>query len=333
MGDISHTLPVVRAIQDQWPETRLTWIIGRREHPLVEDIPGIEFITFDKSRRWHSLREIRRQLKGRHFDVLLHMQMSLRASLVSLLVSADIRLGFDRQRAKDMQWLFTNYQIPHCANQHVLDSLMAFAETIGVQGQPLRWDIPIPEYAQTCAREAIPETEPPTLVISPCSAHAYRNWTPEGYAQVADHAIQRHGMRVILTGGLSQVEQDFGQNISAIMEGDVLNIIGRTDLKQLLAILQRATVLISPDSGPAHLATAVGTPVIGLYAATNPDRAGPYLSDEWTVNRYPEALAADHGRTVEGVKWGTRVRDPGTMERITAEEVCRTLDHLLAALD
>ena len=329
VGDISHTLPIVRTLQSHWPETQLTWIIGRLEHTLVGDITGIEFIIFDKSKRWRAFREIRQQLKGRRFDVLLHMQMSLRASMISTLVNTDIRLGFDRQRAKDMQWLFTNQQIAHREREHVIDSFFGFTEALGIDKRVLQWDIPIPAEARQFAARHIDENRP-TLVVSPCSSMAYRNWTVEGYARVADYAVEKYGMQVVLTGGPSEIERRYGEGITRLMHRSSVNLIGQTDLKQLLAILEQAQVVIAPDSGPAHLATAVHTPVIGLYACTNPDRARPYLSADYVVDRYSEAVEGKYGKTPEELPWGTRVKEPGTMERITVEDVADKLDRLMA---
>ena len=132
IGDISHTLPILRTLQAAWPETHITWVIGKREYALIGDIPGVDFIIFDKSRRWAAYKDLYRALRGKRFDVLLHMQMSLRASLASLLIRANIRLGFDRARAGDMQWLFTNHQIAPRTNQHVIDSFFGFTEALGI---------------------------------------------------------------------------------------------------------------------------------------------------------------------------------------------------------
>ena len=134
VGDICHTLPVVRTLQQVWPNTKLTWIIGRLEHSLVGDIPDIEFIIFDKAKGFHAYRELHQQMKGRHFDVLLHMQMSLRASLASLLIPAKIRLGFDKQRANDMQWLFTNARIAFDNNHVSLRTIAHFVKMFGQLG-------------------------------------------------------------------------------------------------------------------------------------------------------------------------------------------------------
>ncbi len=334
IGDISHTLPILRTLQAAWPTTRITWIIGKTEHSLVGDIPGVDFIIFDKSRRWRAYADLRKALKGQRFDVLLHMQMSMRASLASLLVRADVRLGFDRARARDMQWLFTNHKIAARENQHVIDSFFGFTEALGISERTLHWDIPVPESAREFADKALPRE--PFIVISPCSSMAYRNWTSAGYAAVAEYAIKRYGLKVVLCGGNSRLERLYGAEIHARLDtrgcsGALTNLIGRTNLKQLLAILARGELLVSPDAGPAHLATAVGTPVIGLYACTNPERARPYLSAAYTVNRYPEAVQAKYGKMPDQLPWGIRIRDPGTMERIQVDDVTAVLDKLMSA--
>lgn len=333
VGDVCHTLPVVRSLQHAWPDTRFTWIIGKLEATLLGDIPGIEFIIFDKSLGWKATRQLRRTLQTRRFDLLLHMQLSLRASLASRGVHAPIRLGFDRQRAHDWQWLFTNRRIPYIPRQHVMDSLFGFAETCGVKQRVLRWDIPLPPEAQAFAQLQIPDGTS-VLIISPCANarfRNFRNWRAERYAEVADYAAKKLGLRVILTGGPSEVEREYGAHIEARMRSAPLNLIGQTNLKQLLALLQRAAVLVAPDSGPAHMATAVGTPVIGLYASTNPDRAAPYFSRRWCVNRYPDAMREFNRQDVATARWGTRVRDPRAMDLITVSDVTEQLNGLLKA--
>ena len=333
VGDVCHTLPVVRTLQAAWPDTRFTWIIGKLEATLIGDIPGIEFIIFDKARGWRAHFDLGRALRGRSFDLLLHMQMSLRASLASLAVRAPVKLGFDRERAHDWQWLFTNRRIPYIPRQHVMDSLFGFAQACGVRERVLRWDIPIPAEAEEFARAQIPDGGA-ALLISPCANarfRNFRNWRAERYAAVADHAAEKLGLRVILTGGPSKVERDYGARIAAAARVKPLNLIGRTDLKRLLALLARSTALISPDSGPVHMASAAGTPVIGLYASTNPERAAPYLSRRWCVNRYPEAMRQYNHQDAATAPWGARVRDPRAMDLIAVDDVITKLDELIAA--
>ena len=325
LGDICHTLPIVRTIQKSWPETRITWIIGKLEYQLVCDIPDIEFIVFDKKEGLAAYKKLKQQMRGRHFDVLLHMQMSIRASIASLLIPTTIRLGFDRERAKDMQWLFTNHKIAAVQKQHVIDSFFCFSEALGIKKHYLEWNIPIPQEAQQYANQILAKDRK-VLIISPCSSVSYRNWNAEGYAAVADYAVQNQNMQVVLCGGPSVIEKEYGERIIGLCQSAPLNLIGHTSIKQLLAILSQADIVIAPDSGPAHLATAVGTPVIGLYACTNPDRARPYLSTDLVINKYTDAIAEKYGKSLEKVPWGTRVRDKGTMEKIGAEDVIAKLD-------
>lgn len=331
IGDVCHTLAVVRSIQNHWPQTKITWIIGALEASLMTDIPGIEFIIFDKKKGWAAFAALRRALHGRRFDALLDMQVALRASLASLLISSPLRIGFDRARAKDLQWLFTNHRIVAQPREHALDALFGFAQVLGVREKILRWDIPIPETARTFAQQHLPG-EQATLIISPCSSarvRNWRNWSAQRYAQIVDYAVESHGMRVLLTGGPTAQEREVGAQIMQQARQAPHNLIGQTNLKQLLALLQRGTVLISPDSGPAHMATCVGTPVIGLYATSNPLRTGPYLSQRWVVNKYPDALRADVGKNVDEVSWGQRVRSPDAMDLITVAEVVAKLDELM----
>jgi len=331
IGDVCHAVPVIRTLQAAWPQTRLTWVIGETEHALVGDIPGVEFITFDKQAGWRALRELRRHLNGRRFDVLLHMQMSLRASLASLAIPADIRLGFDRERANDLQWLFTNARIPHIPRQHVLESFLEFPKALGITDTRLEWRIPIPTEARQRAHDLVPNR--PYAVISPCSAHAYRNWTVEGYAAIADHLHDRWGLEVVLTGGNHPIEREYADAIARHCQCRPRDLVGRTDLKTLLAVLQGARLLVAPDSGPAHMGTAAGIPVVGLYAATNPDRARPYRSAELVISRYAEAVQARYRRPVDELPWGIRVREPGTMARIPVAAVQAAIEQALTRCD
>lgn len=330
LGDVCHALPVVRTLQDAWPSAEITWIIGKLEHKLLGHLPGIEFIVFDKKAGRAAYGDLSKRMADRRYDVLLHMQLALRASIAATLVPADVKIGFDRARARDLQWLFTDVAIEPRRREHVLDSLFGFAERLGLRERSMRWDIPLPEGALDSARRTIPDGQP-TLVISPCSSHALRNWSPERYAAVADHASTRHGLRVLLCGGRSDLEREYGARIAALAKTPVVNLVGKDTLLELLATLQRAKVLISPDSGPAHMATTVGTPVIGLYAATNPARSGPYNSRAWCVDRYEAAALRFRGRPAAELPWTEKIEEPGVMNLITVDAVVERLDALLQA--
>jgi heptosyltransferase I len=331
IGDCCHTLPVLRTLQATWPGTRLTWIIGRTEHALMEGVDGVEFITFDKRRPRASLAAIRRSLGGRRFPVLLHMHASMRANLVSLCVRADRRIGFDRARARDWQWLFTTEKIAAQRGQHVIDGLFGFLEHLGIATRVMRWDIPVPQADRAFAAGRCGEGAP-VVVISPCSSQRfrnYRNWRAENYAALVAWLQGEHGARVVLTGGSTLLEREYGAAIEAAAPRPLVNLVGATTLKQLMALIGRADLVICPDSGPAHMATAAGTPVVGLYATSNRHRTGPYSSQELVVDRYPDAVQREFGVPVEQLRWGQRVRDPGAMDLIRVEDVIAKADPVL----
>ncbi len=316
----------MRNLQDNWPDVEITWIIGRTEATLLSDISGVEFIIFDKGKGRGAYADVREAMRERNFDVALCMHASMRANRICRLIPTSIRLGFDWRRARDFQYLFTNKRIPAVPEQHALDAMMGFARTIGAAPTPVRWDIPLSEDER---RFGADRCQHPTLVISPCSSQRsrnYRNWPAERFAAVARYAQGEHKARVILTGGNSDIEQEYGEAIVKEAGASVINLIGGTTLKQSFAVFAAADAVLCPDSGPAHMATAAGTPVIGLYATSNPARTGPYVSRQLTVDRYQEALKTFMGKTVQQVRWGQRVRDPAAMDLITIEDVNEKLD-------
>jgi heptosyltransferase I len=331
IGDTCHAVAALRAFQGAWPQIKVTWIIGKLEAKLMTAIlPEIEFITFDKSATPGELWRLRKALRGRRFDLLLDMQLSFRASLVSSLVSAPIKLGFDKPRARELQWWFTNARIAPATSEHVLDSFMGFVRACGIEPKEPFWDLSLPPGALEYARGII-DDERLTLVVSPCSSHTARNWSAERYAAVAEHAVNAHNMRVVLVGGRSSIETQMGLGIAAAARVTVVNQIGKDTLPQLLGLLSQSTVLLSPDSGPVHMATMVGLPVIGLYAATNPARAGPYYSRPWCVDKYDEAAQKFLGKPASDIPWTTKIERSGVMDLIGVGDVRAKLDALMTA--
>jgi len=328
IGDTCHVVPIIRALQRTWPQSEITWIIGRVEAKLMSLVPDIELLAIDKRNFGAEFRRLRAELSERRFDVLLHMHVSLRASLMSTLVRAPVKLGFDRARARDFQWLFTNRQIKPRRNEHVLDSFWGFTEALGIAERRLEWNVPLPPDAVDYARRVIPDAQP-TLLISPCSSHSLRNWRPEYYSRVGDYAARRWNMRIVLCGGPTAIERDMGDRILASAQHAPIDQIGRDTLPQLLALLRAATVLLSPDTGPAHMATIVDTPVIGLYAPTNPARSGPYLSQRWCVNRFPEAARVFMRREPEQLPWWVKIEKTGVMDLIQPDAVMQRLDEFM----
>ena len=331
IGDTCHVVPLLRTLQDAWPRTRFTWVIGKLEAKLMSLIPDVELITVDKGAGLSAYSRLRVEMQRRgSFDLLLHLQLSIRASAAAACIPAPIKLGFDKARARELQWLFTNRRIEPRTREHVQDSFTGFADALGIARQPPRWDIPLPPLALDYAAQLIPDAGR-TLVISACSSHAARNWLPERYAAVAEHAVRNLGMRVILCGGPAAIEREMAAAIAKHSTVPLIDQVGKDTLPQLLALLARATALLTPDSGPAHMATMVNTPVIGLYAATNPQRSGPYLSRRWCVDAYDTAARKFLGKPATELPWTRKIEVPGVMELIEVPAVCSKLDELLAS--
>ena len=320
LGDATHTVPVVRALQDHWPATRITWIIGKLERRLLEGLDGVEFIVFDKRGGWPAVRELRRELAGRRFDLLLHMQVAARANLLSCLVRAPVRIGWDKARSRDMHQRFVRERVQEVPFQHQVQGFLEFARALGLPTEDPAWDLPISEEAHAWVREQLP-TDAPVLLVSPCSSHPLRNWRAEYYAEVADFAARDAGMRVVLSGGPSDLEREVAAEIENRMNQPCINLVGKDTLEQSKAMLKRADLVISPDSGPAHVASALRTPVIGLYAATWSRRSGPYNSLNLCVDRFEEAAQKYRGKQAENLRWGTRIEEEGVMDLVRPQDV------------
>lgn len=324
IGDVSHVVPVIHAIRKHYPKAKITWIIGKLEARLLGGLDDVDFIVFDKKGGWASVRKLRAELKNRRFDVLLHMQVALRANLLSKLVNAPTRIGWDQPRWRDRHQWFINRSVRSVPAQHQVDAFLEFARVLGVPVGPPQWDLPV-STTDTAWAEEILGDGPPILMISPCSSHVLRNWQPERYASVADYAISELNMRVVLIGGPSELELQTGREIESAMTGTAQNLIGKDTINQSVALLQQAAVVLSPDSGPVHLASAVGTPVIGLYAATPSRRSGPYNSLELCVDKYVEAARKFRNKEPQELRWGQRIEFPGVMDLIESGEVIEKL--------
>ena len=331
LGDVTHMLPIVNTIKAHFPLTEITWIIGQSEYPLVSHIPSIQFIPFNKKRGIRAYFDLYKRLKQQRFDVLLLMQLSLRANLIPLFVNAPIRIGFDNTRARNLHQFFVTDTIAKRSKQHVLDSFFGFTEALGIPEKHLVWDCCHTPKEIEKVRQWLPNNKK-VLLIHPCSSHPLRNWSAENYAKIADYAASQHDLWIVLSGSDSPLEHHYAKSIQQLASTNIINCVGKTSLNELSALVQESDIVISPDSGPAHLATCTQTPVIGLYAASNPQRTGPYLSQQWCINQYPKAVKQFLKQDYQTVPWGTRIRDQAAMQLITVGAVKEKIDQHLNAI-
>jgi heptosyltransferase I len=331
IGDVTHVVPLVRTLQHAWPQASLTWIVGKLERKLVGDLPGVEFITFDKSAGWAAMRAVKEAVAGRPFDALLHMQVALRSNLLSLGIKAKRRIGYDPARAKDLHGLVINERIPARTGEHVLQAIGSFCEPLGLKQVEVRWDIPIADEDHAWAAEQLPGDQP-TLLVSPTSSHALRNWQAQRYAAVMDHAAARD-WRVVLIGGPSTGERGMADAVLAACQHQPLDLTGKDTLKKLMAMFCRAQLLLTPDSGPMHMANTVGMKVLGLHAASNPARSGPYSDRRWCVDKYDAASRRYLGKPANDIPWGSKIERPGVMDLIEVDEVIERFEAAAEAMN
>ena len=330
LGDVTHVLPLLHTLRGAWPEVAVTWVIGKGERRLLDGLPGVRFVEYDKKSGIKGMRALRRDL-GERFDVLLQLQVSARANLLSAFIPAKRRIGYDRSRSKDGHGLFINERIADRPGIHVLDAIGSFAEALGLQRDAVVWNLPVPDEAHAWARAQWDDDGRRTLMVSPCSSHALRNWRAERYAALADHAAAQ-GWRIVLCGGRSALERDTGDAILAAMRArnGVLDLIGKDTLKQLPALLARADLLVTPDSGPMHIANAMGTKVLGLHAASNPNRSGPYSDRRYCVDRYDDAARKFRGKPASELKWGSKIEAEGVMDLATVDDAIAAFERCRA---
>ncbi|MGR5434399.1 glycosyltransferase family 9 protein [Vibrio owensii] len=330
IGDVCNTIATVQAIQKQWPETHITWITGKLEAQLLQAIDDVEVIVFDKKAGLDGYKSLWKQLKGREFDALLHMQYAIRASVATLGIKAKYKLGFSSDRSQDFQTLFTNVKVPSPSSLHVADGLMAFANQIGVPQSELSWSLSYSEEDSTWAKAKL-GTVQPNLLLVPGASKAYKNWNAKGYVDVINHAREK-GWNVILAGSPAKVEVDLANEIQALLREPCLNLVGESSILQMLALIDKAEMVIAPDTGPAHMSSAMNTPIIGLYAHHNPIRVGPYRFLKYAVSVYEEVILAETGKTSQELSWRTRAKDEAAMNRITSDRVVAMFDHVVEDL-
>ena len=328
LGDICQFLPTYNAIKEHYPAANIHWVIGKIEHQLVYDLADVNFIIIDKKQAARSFLHYRKQIKQSRFDLLIHAQTSLRANLLAWMTPATIKLGFDKYRSRELHFQVCNQHAGPAPDQHQVEDFLDLAAATGADTHHIKWNLPVPAEASAFADEHI-RAHQPILVINACSSlsrRVHRNWSAAGYAEVARYAHQTYGVQIVLCGGPTELEQQTAARIVQLASIPLINLCGRTSLKQLCAVLHKADALLTSDSGPAHIANAVGSKVIALHAATNPLQIGPYGQQAYWINHYQQAIQAEYRKPADQLTWGARAHGVDVMSTITTDEVKQKID-------
>jgi len=314
VGDAVHVLPVINALKRHAPACLITWILQPGPATLVRGHRSVdEIILFDRSKGMQAFAEIRRELAHREFDLVIDLQVYFKAGLITAMTRAPVKLGFDRGRARDLNWLFTTRRIPaRPVGQHVQDQYFEFLEALGVKTAPVTWDLGPWPTELAWRDEFFAKLDRPAAAIVIATSKPEKDWLPERWAQVVDILHGDYGLQPVLVGGRSPREVHAEQVIMATAKHTPVSALG-SGLRNLVGILSGSALVLSPDTGPLHMAVALERPVISLMGYTNPKRTGPY-------RRYHDLLIDAYGDPGEDypVSMENRV---GRVRRITVDQV------------
>lgn len=314
VGDVVHVLPVLAALKRARPECHVTWVLQPgpatlvRGHPLVDQI-----IEFDRSKGWRAFVEVRRTLAPLHFDLVINLQVYFKAGLITAFTNAPVKLGFDRARARDGNWLFTTDRIPpHPVGQHVQDQYFEFLNALGIEPEPVTWGLGPWDNEREWQRTFFEPIDRPVAAIVVATSKEQKDWLPERWAEVCDRLSEEYGLQPVLVGGRSARELAAETIIMQRTREKPISALG-SGLRRLVAILDGSALVLTPDTGPLHIAVALGRPTIALLGYTNPKRSGPY-------RHFHDLMIDAYGNPGEsyGVTMETR---PDRMARITVEDV------------
>ena len=308
---------------------KISWIITSQSRQLLGDIEGVEFIIVPKPKNLKSFIECRRILSSYTFDYLLLAQASFSAHFVSMYVKAKRRIGFDQSRSKDFHGFFINERIEH-REEHFVDAYYSFASMLGLKKPAIiNWN----GLFQSDRNHELWNFEFPgtdrIMAINPSASKTERNWEVNSYVKVIDHAHNK-GIGVIVTGGSEQTELDFNEQICHRCKESPLNLTGKIKLGALPYLYKKIDFLLAPDTGSIHIACAVGTPVIGLYAVASPRLTGPYNANEFSINKFD--LALEKFVSSRQVNFHSRVHNPSAMSLINEDEVIAKIELVLESL-
>lgn len=313
IGDAVHVLPVINALKRANPQSRITWVLQPGPAALVRGHPSVdEIVIFDRARGLTAFMDVAAELRKRPFDLVINLQVYFKAGIVTSLTKAPIKLGFDRGRARDLNWLFTNRRIPAGPQQHVQDQYFEFLAALGVSPEPVEWNLGPWPNEREWQRRFTSSIERPIASIVVGTSKAEKDWIPERWAEVADALYEQFGMQVVLVGGTSAREQASERIVMEKARHKPRSELG-SGLRNLVSILDASALVLSPDTGPLHMSAALKRPVISLFGYTNPKRAGPYRG-------FKDLIIDAYGDPGEDYPVSMEYR-PGRMKRIETRHV------------
>jgi heptosyltransferase I len=313
VGDAVHVLPVINALKRHSPDVHITWVLQPAPATLVRGHRSIdEILIFDRAMGFAAFTDIRQQLAGHRFDLVINLQVYFKAGVVTRFTRAPIKLGFDRARARDANWLFTTHRIPPHSLQHVQDQYFEFLTALAVEHEPVEWDLGPWPHERPWQHEFFAPFDRPIAPIVVATSKPQKDWMPERWAEVVDSLWHDFGLAPVLVGGRSPRELHAKQVIMQHAAHTPHSALG-SGLRNLVAILDGAALVLTPDTGPLHMAVALDRPVVSLMGYTNPKRTGPY-------RKYHDLIVDAYGEPGENYRISMENR-VDRMPRISVRDV------------
>lgn len=296
LGDVVHALPVARALRRALPGAHLTWVVEAREYAILRDHPDLDAVVPVDTRLWRRLiwspsgtREVlskvarlRERIRRVSFDVAIDLQGLLKSGLLTAYTGAPMRIGFSAGRCRE-RWnaLFTNRHVtPPASARHVVEQYLALLDPLGIEPGPAEFHVPVPATAERRMEELlVKEGVKPgdrLVAINPGAGRATKRWAVARFSALAERLASEAGARLLLLWGPD--EAFMARDIALALPGHSALLAPPTDLGELAALLRRCRLMIANDTGPLHLAAALGTPALGLFGPTSAERNGPYGS-------------------------------------------------------
>jgi lipopolysaccharide heptosyltransferase I len=353
LGDVIHTVPVLAKLRQRYPNAQIDWMLNPGIAEWIGHHPGISnVILFDRKSLanpitgWRPLKKTISQLRGGKYDVVIDLHGQMRSAFFTMITGAPIRIGFDRPRKVNMQssrnlpaeayrhcwtgaregsWIaYTHHlQIP-TLEVHAVDRYLRLGDLLGFSVESPDFHVPIPEAAEQFAQNILDKnglTDRPFLVMGPGTIWPTKQWRSEGFGEVAKH-FKEKGFGIILIG--SAGDRAAAAAVSAACPG-VVDLCGQTKVSELAAVMRRATLCVTNDSGPMHLAVAVDRPVVSIWGPTDEVWIGPYKRTDAVV-RLKLPCAPCYLRTIEKCPNGH-----ACMRDLPAADVIRRAESMLAA--
>lgn len=281
IGDVVRALPLAMRLRAGWPSAKLLWAVEPAAAPIVERHPALDrIIPFHRPDGARGFARFLRAVRTHRPELALDLQRHLKSGLTSWSSGATTRLGFATTNSREGNFLFNNRHIPPVERfSPKVAQYLAFADHLGIPPAPISFGLHVQPDEEARIAALLSTVQDPFAVLFTGSTWPSRSWFPRPTA-ILCRELRERGLSAVLVGAAS--DQPFA-DVVAEAAGDVVNLVGRTSLRDVIGILARAEIAIGPDSGPMHIAAAVGTPVVSLWGATSPARSAPHGSENLVV--------------------------------------------------